>query len=149
MSVSDCVSAALSHSIELAIENVALDGGAFGAVITSPDGIVAPGVNSVTQDLDSTAHAEVCAIRNACREIGPFDLTGFTLMSSYEPCPLFLAVSMCAHIGSVFYSAHRADAAATGFDDAVFYNLMNTPRSSWPSAHTQVNHSLFAKPFDS
>lgn len=149
MSVPDFVTAALSHSIELAIENVALGGGPFGAVITSPDGMVATGVNRVTQDLDPTAHAEVCAIRNACREIGTFDLTGFTLVSSCEPCPLCLAASMWARVGSVFYAADRADAASAGFDDAVFYTLMDTPRSSWPSAPTQVNHSLFAAPFDS
>ncbi|MCH9830437.1 MAG: nucleoside deaminase [Actinomycetia bacterium] len=149
LSVPEFVSAALSQSISLATENVALGGGPFGAVITSPDGVVATGVNRVTLDLDPTAHAEVCAIRNACREIGSYDLTGFTLVSSCEPCPLCLAASMWARVGSVFYAADRADAAAAGFDDAAFYELMDTPRSSWPSAPTQVNHSLFATPFDS
>ena len=56
---------------------------------------------------------------------------------------------MWARVGSVFYAADRVDAAAAGFDDAVFYELMDTPRSSWPSAPTQVNHSHFAAPFDS
>ena len=98
MTVPDFVAAALSHSIELAIENVTSGGGPFGAVITSPDGVVATGVNRVTRDLDPTAHAEVCAIRNACREIGTFDLTGFTLVSSCEPCPLCLAEIGRAHV---------------------------------------------------
>lgn len=149
MSVPDFVSEALSHSIELAIENVALGGGPFGAVITSPAGMVAIGVNRVTRDLDPTAHAEVCAIRSACREIGSFDLSGFYLVSSCEPCPLCLAASMWARVGSIFYAADRTHAAAAGFDDAAFYELMDTPRSSWPSAPTQVNHSLFDAPFDS
>ena len=149
MSVPDFISAALTHSIELAIGNVALGGGPFGAVITSPDGMVATGVNRVTLDLDPTAHAEVCAIRNACRELNSFDLTGFTLVSSCEPCPLCLAASMWARVGSIFYAADRTDAAAAGFDDAAFYTLMDSPRSSWPSAPTQVQHSLLGAPFDS
>jgi guanine deaminase len=149
MTVPDFVAVALSHSIELAIENVTSGGGPFGAVITSPDGVVATGVNRVTRDLDPTAHAEVCAIRNACREIGTFDLTGFTLVSSCEPCPLCLAASLWARVDSVFYAADRTNAAAAGFDDAAFYTLMDTPRASWPSAPTQINHSHFAAPFDS
>lgn len=149
MSVPDFVSAALTHSIELAIESVALGGGPFGAVITSPEGMVATGINRVTLDLDPTAHAEVCAIRNACRELNSFDLTGFTLVSSCEPCPLCLAASMWARVGGIFYAADRTDAAAAGFDDAAFYTLMDSPRSSWPSAPTQVQHSLLATPFDS
>jgi guanine deaminase len=149
MTVPDFVAAALSHSIELAIENVTSGGGPFGAVITSPGGVVATGVNRVTRDLDPTAHAEVCAIRNACREIGTFDLTGFTLVSSCEPCPLCLAASLWARVDSVFFAADRTDAAAAGFDDAAFYTLMGTPRASWPSAPTQIDHSHFAAPFDS
>lgn len=149
MTVPDFVAAALSHSIELAIENVTSGGGPFGAVITSPGGVVATGVNRVTRDLDPTAHAEVCAIRNACREIGTFDLTGFTLVSSCEPCPLCLAASLWARVDSVFYAADRTDAAAAGFDDAAFNTLMDTPRASWPSAPTQIDHSHFAAPFDS
>lgn len=149
MTVPDFVAAALSHSIELAIENVTSGGGPFGAVITSPGGVVATGVNRVTRDLDPTAHAEVCAIRNACREIGTFDLTGFTLVSSCEPCPLCLAASLWARVDSVFYAADRTNAAAAGFDDAAFYTLMDTPRASWPSAPTQINHSHFTAPFDS
>ena len=149
MTVPDFVAAALSHSIELAIENVTSGGGPFGAVITSPSGVVATGVNRVTRDLDPTAHAEVCAIRNACREIGTFDLTGFTLVSSCEPCPLCLAASLWARVDSVFFAADRTNAAAAGFDDAAFYTLMDTPRASWPSAPTQISHSHFAAPFDS
>lgn len=109
--------------------------------------MVATGINRVTLDLDPTAHAEVCAIRNACRELNSFDLTGFTLVSSCEPCPLCLAASMWAHVDSIFYAADRTDAA--GFDDAAFYALMDSPRSSWPSAPTQVQHSLLTAPFDS
>jgi guanine deaminase len=149
MSVADHVHTALLLSIQLAVENVACGGGPFGAVIISPSGeVVATGVNRVTLDLDPTAHAEVCAIRNACREIESFDLTGLILASSCEPCPLCLAASMWARVGSVFYAADRTSAAAAGFDDAAFYELMDAPRSQWPSAPTQVNHSLLEAPFD-
>ena len=99
-------------------------------------GTTVSGVNRVTLDLDPTAHAEVCAIRNACREIDSFDLTGFTLVSSCKPCPLCLAASMWARVGNVFYAADRTNAAAAGFDDAAFYELMDAPRSQWRSAPT-------------
>ncbi|MEV4737280.1 MULTISPECIES: nucleoside deaminase [unclassified Microbacterium] len=111
----------LSEAVALATDNVRNAGGPFGAIVVSADGRVFEGVNRVTANLDPSAHAEVTAIRNACRELGTFDLTGATLYTSCEPCPMCLATSLWARIDRVYFAADRHDAADAGFDDAVFY----------------------------
>ncbi|HZU92978.1 MAG TPA: nucleoside deaminase [Microbacterium sp.] len=111
----------LSRAVALATENVRDAGGPFGAIVVSADGQVFEGVNRVTANLDPSAHAEVTAIRNACQGLGTFDLTGATLYTSCEPCPMCLATSLWARIDRVYYAADRHDAADAGFDDAVFY----------------------------
>ncbi|MCO4251539.1 nucleoside deaminase [Pseudarthrobacter raffinosi] len=111
----------LAASINLATANVLDSGGPFGAVVVTADGRAFEGVNRVTATNDPTAHAEVTAIRNACRELGTFDLSGATLYTSCEPCPMCLASALWARIGNVVFAADRHDAASVGFDDAVFY----------------------------
>ena len=111
----------LARSIRLATANVLNSGGPFGAMIVTASGQTFDGVNRVTADNDPTAHAEVTAIRTACRELGTFDLTGATLYTSCEPCPMCLASALWARIDRVFFAADRHDAASVGFDDAVFY----------------------------
>lgn len=111
----------LAASIKLATANVLNSGGPFGAVVVTADGRAFEGVNRVTATNDPTAHAEVTAIRNACRELGTFDLSGATLFTSCEPCPMCLASALWARIGNVVFAADRHDAASVGFDDAVFY----------------------------
>jgi guanine deaminase len=111
----------LARSIELATANVLNSGGPFGAVIVTADGQTFDGVNRVTATNDPTAHAEVTAIRRACSELGTFDLTGATLYTSCEPCPMCLASALWARVERVVFAADRHDAASVGFDDAVFY----------------------------
>lgn len=111
----------LARSIRLATANVLNSGGPFGAMIVTADGQVFDGVNRVTADNDPTAHAEVTAIRTACRELGTFDLSGAVLYTSCEPCPMCLSSALWARVKSVFFAADRHDAASAGFDDAVFY----------------------------
>lgn len=111
----------LSRAVALATDNVRNAGGPFGAIVVSADGQVFEGVNRVTANLDPSAHAEVTAIRNACQGLGTFDLTGATLYTSCEPCPMCLATSLWARIDRVYFAADRDDAADAGFDDAVFY----------------------------
>ena len=111
----------LARSIRLATANVLNSGGPFGAVIVTADGQAFDGVNRVTADNDPTAHAEVTAIRTACRELGTFDLTGAVLYSSCEPCPMCLSSALWARVHRVVFAADRHDAASVGFDDAVFY----------------------------
>lgn len=113
----------LERAVGLAAANAAVDGGPFGAVVVTADGREFPAVNRVTADHDPTAHAEVMAIRSACRELGTFDLSGAVLYTSCEPCPLCLSASLWARLDAVYFAADRHDAAAGGFDDAEFYEF--------------------------
>lgn len=115
----------LARAIEIATENVRNDGGPFGALVVSTDGQVFEGVNRVTAELDPSAHAEVTAIRRACRGLGTFDLTGAVLYTSCEPCPMCLGTALWARIDRVYFAADRDDAAAAGFDDARFYRYFD------------------------
>ncbi len=117
----------LKHAVDLATRNVQNGGGPFGAVIVTADGTVFEGLNRVTANNDPTAHAEVTAIRVACAESGTFDLSGATLYTSCEPCPMCLSSALWARVEHVYFAADRHDAADAGFDDAVFYNFFDTP----------------------
>ena len=138
----------LSASVELARQNVVDGGGPFGAFIVQ-DGIeLGRGVNRVTRDNDPTAHAEVCAIRAACARKGDFRLTGATLYTSCEPCPLCLSASLWARVERVLYAADRYDAARGGFDDLEFYELFTRDRSQWSTSVSGVQVPEAAAPFD-
>ncbi len=89
--------------------------------------IIAEGCNRVTSSNDPTAHAEVEAIRAACRDLDAFALAGCTLYTSCEPCPMCLAAAYWAHVDAIVYGASRADAAAAGFDDAFIYDEIGLP----------------------
>lgn len=121
----------LEKAIAEAVANVADDGGPFGAVITRNDQLVAVGRNRVTADNDPTAHAEVVAIRAACATFETFSLTGCTLYTSCEPCPLCLAASLWARVDRVVFAADRHDAARAGFDDRAFYEAFENGPQTW------------------
>ena len=104
-------------------------GGPFGAVIVRDGQILAEGWNEVTSANDPTAHAEINAIREACRRIGDFSLAGATLYTSCEPCPMCLAAAYWARIDRIVYANTRIDAAAIGFDDQHIYDeVARAPR---------------------
>ncbi len=111
-------------------------------------GVVATGQNRVTRDLDPTAHAEVQAIRNACRATGEFSLAGSTLYASCEPCPLCVSASLWARIDRVVYAADRHDAARGGFDDREFYDLFGRERSTWPTSIEELRTADADAPFE-
>ena len=112
----------LRRAITLATENVlSAKGGPFGAVIVRDGRIVGEGANSVTATYDPTAHAEVNAIRAACRALGTYALAGCELYTSCEPCPMCLAASYWARLDAIYYGSSAADAALAGFDDAFLY----------------------------
>jgi guanine deaminase len=112
----------LARAIALSREHMEKgDGGPFGAVIAGPQGIVAEGWNQVTSTNDPTAHAEVVAIRRACETLNRFSLTGYTLYTSCEPCPMCFASAYWARVDRIVYANTRDDAAAIGFDDATIY----------------------------
>lgn len=102
-------------------------GGPFGAVVVMDGKIVGEGWNQVTTSNDPTAHAEVVAIRAACKQLGRFDLRGGMLYTSCEPCPMCLSSTYWARIDKVFYANTQADAAAIDFDDAFLYRELALP----------------------
>lgn len=105
-------------AIQLAVENVQNGGGPFGAVVVKGGKVVATGANQVTTTLDPTAHAEMVAIRNACRMLGSFELTGCDIYCSCEPCPMCLGAIYWARPARVFFAAPGKAAADAGFDDS-------------------------------
>jgi guanine deaminase len=102
-------------------------GGPFGAVVVRDGKIVGRGWNQVTSTNDPTAHAEVVAIRNACKRLKRFHLDGCELYTSCEPCPMCLAAIYWSRIDSVYYANTREDAAGIQFDDAVIYREIKLP----------------------
>ncbi len=100
-------------------------GGPFGAVITRDGEIIAEGYNQVTSHNDPTAHAEVVAIRDACRKLGSFSLQGCEMFTSCEPCPMCLGAIYWARLELVYYANTRTDAAAIGFDDDHIYRELD------------------------
>ena len=118
----------LLAAIRLSIDSMRSQGtGPFGAVVAKGDTILGRGVNRVTATNDPTAHAEIVAIRDACRRLGTFSLAGCTIYSSCEPCPMCLAAIYWARIDQIHYAATRDDAAAAGFDDAFIYDEIGLP----------------------
>jgi guanine deaminase len=112
----------MRRAIALGMENVrAGQGGPFGAIVVKDGRVVAEGANRVTTTNDPTAHAEIVAIREACRVLGAFQLSGCDLYTTCEPCPMCLGAIYWARPARVFYACVAADAAAAGFDDAFIY----------------------------
>lgn len=140
----------LDRAVDLATANVASHGGPFGAVVVREGAVLGEGTNRVTEDLDPTAHAEVVAIRNACRTVGDFALVGATLYASCESCPLCLASSLWARLDAVVFAADRHAAAAAGFDDAAFHALFAaTPDTgAWPLRRRHHPTARAEEPFD-
>ena len=114
----------MRRAIKLSADSVANGGGPFGAVIVRDGEIVAEGSNGVTILNDPTAHAEVSAIRQACKKLNSFDLTGCEICTSCEPCPMCLGAIYWAHIDKIYYANDRKDAANIGFDDELIYQEM-------------------------
>ncbi|MCB9992012.1 MAG: nucleoside deaminase [Rhodospirillales bacterium] len=103
-------------------------GGPFGAVIVDETGtIIGRGANSVTVNNDPTAHAEVMAIRDACAHLNDFNLSGCTIYSSCEPCPMCLSAIYWARIDKIYYANTQQDAADIAFDDAFLYEQVALP----------------------
>lgn len=117
----------MREAIRLADESVERGGGPFGAVVVRDGRVVAGSANSVTVDNDPTAHAEVNAIREACRQLDTFNLKGCTIYTSCEPCPMCLGAIYWAGIDRIYYANTRKDAADAGFADDFIYEDMARP----------------------
>ena len=144
MSLSEDDRRHLLRAVALAREHMeAGEGGPFGAVIVRHGRLLAEGWNQVTSSNDPTAHAEVVAIRRACRAVDTFALEGAVLYASCEPCPMCLAAAYWARLSRVVYASTRDEAAAAGFDDAFIYDEMpKAPdRRLMPMQHAPVEEA--------
>jgi guanine deaminase len=129
----------MRRAIALALENVRSGrGGPFAAVVAKDGKVVGKGANSVTTTNDPTAHAEIVAIRAACRALGTFQLTGCELYTTCEPCPMCLGAIYWARPARVFYAGLASDAADAGFDDAFIYEELQRPLESRQIPMTQL-----------
>jgi tRNA(Arg) A34 adenosine deaminase TadA len=115
----------MQRAIQLSIENIEKGGGPFGAIIVRDGEIIAESANSVTNDNDPTAHAEVNAIREACKKLSTYDLSGCQIFSSCEPCPMCLGAIYWARLDKLHFAASKNDAADSGFDDAFIYEELD------------------------
>jgi tRNA(Arg) A34 adenosine deaminase TadA len=129
----------MKRAISLALENVRSgNGGPFAALIVKEGRVIAEGTNRVTFSNDPTAHAEVVAIREACRMLADFQLTDCDLYTTCEPCPMCLGAIYWARPARVFYGATAADAAAAGFDDAFIYDELKIAPAGRRIPMTQI-----------
>ena len=112
-------------AIELSIQSAKTSGGPFGSVIVKDNKIISEGYNKVTSTNDPTAHGEIVAIREACKKLNTFNLTGCDIYSSCEPCPMCLSAIYRSHIDKIFYANTREDAKNIDFDDSLIYKEIN------------------------
>jgi tRNA(Arg) A34 adenosine deaminase TadA len=135
-------------AIRLSEENVLNGGGPFGAVIAKEGEVIATGVNRVTANNDPTAHAEVSAIREACRKVKNFKLDGCVVYSSCEPCPMCLSALYWAGISKIYYANTKDDAKAIDFDDSFIYEQLSLERGDRSIASEQMMHDEALKAFE-
>jgi len=128
----------IQQTIALAVENVEMGkGGPFAALVVKDGMVIATGTNLVTESNDPTAHAEITAIRNACKQLDSFQLDDCTLYASCEPCPMCLGAIYWARPKRLVFAADKQQAAAAGFGDAFIYKEleMNYIERSLPTIH--------------
>ncbi|HAP35341.1 MAG TPA: tRNA-specific adenosine deaminase [Bacteroidetes bacterium] len=114
------------EAIRLSIQNIRDgNGGPFACVVVKEGKIIARGTNTVTSTNDPTAHAEIVAIRNACKELKSFQLSGCEIYTSCEPCPMCLGAIYWARPDKIYYANGRNDAAKIGFDDEILYEELS------------------------
>lgn len=137
----------LQRAIGLAVRNVEEGGGPYGALIVRNGEIIAQSGNRVTTDLDPTAHAEIMAIRMACRKLQDFQLGDCILYSNCEPCPMCLGAVYWARLHRVYFACDRDDAAAAGFDDRYIYDELTVAPASRQIAMLQLDLPERLRPF--
>lgn len=136
----------MQMAIDLSVDNIDTGGGPFGAVIVRDGEVIATGTNRVVPNADPTAHAEVTAIRNACARLGTFQLTGCTVYSSCEPCPMCLSALYWAGVSRICYGNTKDDAKVISFDDSFIYDQFELPYAerSIPCEHFMRDEALAA-----
>ena len=138
----------MQKAIELSIESVNNGGGPFGCVIVNDNKIIAEGSNKVTSTNDPTAHGEIVTIRQACKKLNNFNLSGCELYSTCEPCPMCLSAIYWARIEKIYYANTREDARKIDFDDSLIYSELkkNINERKIPMIQMMRNDAL--KAFD-
>ena len=120
----------MNEAIRLSFETMRNNtGGPFGAVVVKDGKIIARGFNQVVSSNDPTAHAEIVAIRDACKMLNDFQLTGCEIYTSCEPCPMCMSALYWSRVDKVFYANSKSDAAKIGFDDNFIYEELALPYS--------------------
>jgi tRNA(Arg) A34 adenosine deaminase TadA len=136
-------------ALDLATENVVSGaGGPFGAVIVRDGVVIARAANRVTSDNDPTAHAEVLAIRAACKQVQSFQLDGCELYTSCEPCPMCLGAIYWARLSAIYFANTQHEAAEAGFDDAFIYREIDLPAAQRSIPMRQLAPENFVECFD-
>ncbi len=139
----------MKRAIALSEQNVSTaKGGPFGAVVVLNDKIIGEGTNLVTCNNDPTAHAEVEAIRAACSFMKNYDLTGASIYTSCEPCPMCLSAIYWARIEKIYYANTRMDAAKIQFDDDLIYNEIPKDPKTRKIPAEQLLHEEAQQVFD-
>ena len=139
----------MRRAIELSMENIKSGkGGPFGAVIVKDGKIIGQGTNSVTSSNDPTAHAEMNAIREACKALSSYQLEGCEIYTSCEPCPMCLAAIYWSHISKVFYANTKKDAAEINFDDLFIYDEIAKPIHQRSKQFIQLSRSEALEAFE-
>jgi guanine deaminase len=139
----------LQQAIDLATENARTgQGGPYGAVIVKDNQLIAASGNKVTSSVDPTAHAEVMAIRLACKKLNDFQLQDCILYSSCEPCPMCLGAIYWARLAKVYFACSRHDAAAANFDDSFIYDEISVLPHQRKIAMVHLSLPSAMQPFD-
>ncbi len=139
----------IREAIRMARNNVESgQGGPFGALVVKNGQVIGRGVNRVTGNNDPSAHAEVEAIRDACKNIGHYWLKDAVIYASCEPCPMCLGAIYWARIKTIYFAADNKDAARAGFDDSFIYREFALPREDRSVRSVQFKDSERNQPFD-
>ncbi|MEW4058115.1 nucleoside deaminase [Bacillus siamensis] len=138
----------LKRAVTLGVESVDEGGGPFGCVIVKNGVIVAEGQNNVTSSNDPTAHAEVTAIRNACRTLQTYQLDDCVIYTSCEPCPMCLGAIYWARPKAVYYASSHSDASDAGFDDTFIYDEIKKQLTERSIPFYHLSFSDHTAPFD-
>ena len=138
----------MSEAVKAALKGMSNnEGGPFGCIVVKDGEIVGRGNNKVTSTNDPTAHAEVTAIRDACKNLESFQLDGCIVYTSCEPCPMCLGAIYWARPDKVFYGSNQIDAANIGFDDAFIYKEIPLPYKERSIPFEQVGREIALEPF--
>lgn len=139
----------LQQAVDLAVENARSgQGGPYGAIVVKDNRLIAASGNKVTSTIDPTAHAEVMAIRLACKALNDFQLHGCILYSSCEPCPMCLGAIYWARLAKVYFACSRHDAAAANFDDSFIYDEISVLPHQRSIAMLHLNLPNALEPFN-